>query len=69
MLSENYEPLENRLRNFYIKMANVPAYYTAAKANIHNPTLEHTKLAIEQNLGGSAVFEKDVEARIVKSEF
>jgi uncharacterized protein (DUF885 family) len=69
MLSENYEPLENRLRNFYIKMANVPAYYAAAKANIRNPTVEHTKLAIEQNLGGSAVFDKDVETALSKVNF
>ena len=69
MLSENYEPLENRLRNFYIKMANVPAYYSAAKNNVHNPTLEHTKLAIEQNIGGSSVFEKDLEAALAKVNF
>jgi hypothetical protein len=64
MLNGKYEPLENRLRNFYLRMENVPAYYEAAKANIKNPTLEHTQLAIEQNLGGITVFEEDLKNSI-----
>lgn len=64
MLNGKYEPLENRLRNFYLRMENVPAYYEAAKANIKNPTLEHTQLAIEQNLGGITVFEEDLKNAI-----
>jgi hypothetical protein len=61
MLNGRYEPLENRLRNFYLRMKFVPAYYEAAKTNIKNPTLEHTQLAIEQNLGGVTVFEGDLK--------
>ena len=61
MLNGRYEPLENRLRNFYLRMKYVPAYYEAAKTNIKNPTLEHTQLAIEQNLGGVTVFEGDLK--------
>src|ERR1035437_3622898 len=60
MLNGNYDSLDVRLRNFYLKMANIPAYYEAAKKNIKNPTVEHTQLAIEQNLGGASVFEKDL---------
>jgi len=61
MLNGRYEPLENRLRNFYLRMKYVPAYYEAAKTNIKNPTLEHTQLAIEQNLGGVTVFEGNLK--------
>ncbi|MBS1764823.1 MAG: DUF885 domain-containing protein [Bacteroidetes bacterium] len=52
MLSENYEPLENRIRNIGKKLEQVPAYYQAAKENIQNPSPEHLQLAIEQNKGG-----------------
>ena len=48
-------------------MANVPAYFEAAKQNIKNPTLEHTQLAIDQNLGGLAVFETELEDALAKS--
>jgi uncharacterized protein (DUF885 family) len=61
ILNGSYAPLEERLRSFYLRMKYVPAYYEAAKANIKNPTLEHTQLAIEQNLGGVTVFEGDLK--------
>jgi uncharacterized protein (DUF885 family) len=67
MLSNNYEPLDNRLNNFYKRMANIPAYYEAAKRNISSPTKEHTALAIEQNLGGVSVFTTDLEDALGKS--
>ena len=41
-------------------MKNIAAYYQSAKANIKNPTIEHTKLAINQNLGGISVFNIDL---------
>jgi uncharacterized protein (DUF885 family) len=66
LLSNEASPLEERLRNIYLKMANVPAYYEAAKANIKAPTAEHTLLAIEQNTGGVSVFEKDLPEAINK---
>ena len=67
MLGNDYEPLDNRLRNFSTRLINVPAYYNAARRNISNPTKEHTDLAIEQNLGGISVFEKDLEEALAKS--
>jgi len=67
MLNGNYDSLENRLRNIYLHMANIPAYYEAAKANIKNPTVEHTALGAEQNLGGISVFEKDLADAVAKS--
>ena len=49
-----YAPLDERLRTFLARLANVPAYYTAAKANVATPTREHTQLAIEQNRDATA---------------
>src|SRR6185437_13870283 len=40
MLGNDYEPLEKRLHNFYIRMKDIPAYYDAAKHNIKSPTIE-----------------------------
>lgn len=69
ILNGNYDSLDVRLRNFYLKMANIPAYYEAAKKNIKNPTLEHTQLAIDQNLGGISVFETDFHEALNKVKF
>lgn len=68
ILNGKYDSLDNRLRNFDLKMKNVPAFYEAAKKNIKNPTLEHTQLAIDQNLGGISVFETDLVAALAKSK-
>ncbi|MBK9328753.1 MAG: DUF885 domain-containing protein [Sphingobacteriales bacterium] len=59
ILSEDYAPLKTRLADFYLKLRNVAAYYTAAEKNIRNPTAEHLLLAIEQNEGTLSVFESD----------
>ena len=59
LLAGNYAPLNQRMNDLYLKMRNIAAYYEAAKANIKNPTIEHTQLAIDQNLGGVSVFETD----------
>jgi uncharacterized protein (DUF885 family) len=69
ILNGNYDSLDVRLRNFYLKMANIPAYYEAAKRNIKNPTIEHTQLAIDQNLGGISVFEKDFQSALNTTRF
>lgn len=67
MLNNNYDTIDTRLRNLHLKMENIPAYYEAAKKNIVNPTKEHTQLAIDQNLGGLSVFEKDLPDALNKS--
>ncbi len=69
ILNGNYDSLDVRLRNFNLKMVNVAAYYEAAKNNIKNPTTEHTQLAIDQNLGGVSVFEKDFHEALNKVHF
>ncbi|CAD0007876.1 DUF885 domain-containing protein [Flavobacterium salmonis] len=68
ILNGNYDSLEIRLRAFNIKMNTIPAYYDAAKKNIKNPTIEHTELAIAQNLGGSSIFEADLRSALEKSK-
>lgn len=68
ILNGSYDSLDNRLRNFSLKMKNIPAYYEAAKNNIKNPTVEHTGLAIAQNLGGTSVFEADLNIALAKSK-
>lgn len=59
-----YGTLETRLASVASRLANVPAYYEAAKTNIKNPTAEHTQLAIDQNLGGVSIFEKDIPEKL-----
>lgn len=56
MINGKYAPLVERLRAISAKMENLDAYYEAAKANIKNPTREHTDLAIMQNQGALDVF-------------
>ncbi|MBL7921353.1 MAG: DUF885 domain-containing protein [Bacteroidia bacterium] len=68
MLANNYDSLDVRLKNFYLKMAHIPAYYEAAKQNIKNPTAEHTQLAIDQNIGGVSVFSTDLSEALTKSK-
>lgn len=67
MLANNYDSIDTRLHNFYLKMKNVPAFYEAAKVNIDNPTIEHTDLAINQNMGGLSVFDTDLKEALAKS--
>ena len=67
MLANNYDSLDTRLRNFYLKMKNIPAYYETAKQQLKNPTIEHTQLAIDQNLGGASTFDADLKEALNKS--
>lgn len=67
ILNEHYAPLTKRLRNFYEKMANLPAYYKEAQKQIKNPAPEFTALAIEQQTGGVAVIEKDFTDSLKKT--
>ena len=48
--------VDDKLRTVTKKLANVPAFYEAAKASINKPTKEHTELAIKQNEGSFYLF-------------
>ncbi|SDD60260.1 Uncharacterized conserved protein, DUF885 familyt [Mucilaginibacter pineti] len=67
ILNENYAPLTKRVRSIYEKMANIPLYYKEAQKQIKNPVAELTSLAIEQNLGGLDIFEKDLADSLKKT--
>jgi uncharacterized protein (DUF885 family) len=69
ILNGNYDSIENRLRDFDLKMNNIPAYYEAAARNLKNPTIEHMELAIAQNLGGLSVFKTDFKSALSKSKW
>jgi uncharacterized protein (DUF885 family) len=45
------------------RLERVPAYYAAATANIADPTLEHTQLAILQNRGALTVLGPELAAK------
>jgi uncharacterized protein (DUF885 family) len=64
LIATEYAPLEVRLRAFLARLANVPAYYAAAKSSTKNPTREHTQLAIEQNAGALEVFGPELDQQI-----
>lgn len=53
VLRTEYASQPQRLRTLLRRIANVPAYYEAARAGIVNPTREHTRLAISR--GGATL--------------
>jgi uncharacterized protein (DUF885 family) len=68
ILNEHYAPLDKRLRNFYEKMENIPAYYKEAQKQIKNPVPELTSLTVDQLNGGLGVFEKDFADSLKKTK-
>jgi hypothetical protein len=60
LLTTDYAPEDERLRTVLARLANVPAYYGAAKANLVRPSREHTQLAIQQNKGALEVFNDEL---------
>lgn len=64
LLTTEYAPLEQRLRAVLTRLANVPAYYAAAKHNLKQPTREDTQLAIEQSEGALSVFGDDLQTQV-----
>jgi len=67
ILNEHYAPLAKRLRNFYEKMDNIPAYYKQVQKELKNPVQELTDLAIEQHTDGLNVMEKDFADSLKKT--
>jgi uncharacterized protein (DUF885 family) len=55
ILNTEYAAQPQRLRTLLKRIASIPAYYEAARANIVNPTREHTLLAIKQAPGVQTV--------------
>lgn len=51
LLNTDFAPLEERLALIRQRLDRVPDYYQAARASLGTPSLEHTRLAIQQNQG------------------
>ncbi|MBB4014227.1 DUF885 domain-containing protein [Niveibacterium umoris] len=64
LLTREYAPLEARLLAVSARLAQVPAYYTAAARALRRPTLEHTQLAIEQSQGVLALLDSPLASAI-----
>ena len=67
LLAGRHFRLDRRLRNISDKIGHAADFYAAAKANISNPTREHTELAIKQNAGGLTVFSSALADSVRKS--
>lgn len=67
ILNGHYAPLAKRLRNFYEKMDNLPAYYKEAEKQIKNPVAELTQQAIAQQTAGISIIEKDFADSLKKT--
>ncbi|MET0319170.1 MAG: DUF885 domain-containing protein [Duganella sp.] len=70
ILNTEYAAQPQRLRTLLKRIASIPAYYEAARANIVNPTREHTRLAIKQAPGVQAVLvevDKAAQASILNA--
>lgn len=67
MLANNYDSLDVRLHHFYQRMEHIPDYYATAMQQLKHPTVEHTELAIEQNLGGLSTFDTELKEALTKS--
>ncbi|MEP6514348.1 MAG: DUF885 domain-containing protein [Parafilimonas sp.] len=56
IINKNFAPLTERLKILSNHLQHADAYYAAALSVIHQPTREHTELAVLQNEGSLDVF-------------
>ena len=64
ILNTDFAPLAERMEIVRARLAETPAYYQAARANIEAPTTEHVELAIVQNQGGLRSLGEPLEAKL-----
>ncbi|MEO5585023.1 MAG: DUF885 family protein, partial [Flavobacteriales bacterium] len=67
ILTQDYAPLDARLRDLSARLGQSGPYYAAALQVLKNPTKEHILLAIGQNKGALSVFGQDLVDSIAKS--
>lgn len=67
ILNTPYASEEDRLRTVMARLEQLPAYYQAARANISNPTREHTELAMTQNRGTLNLLGSSLQERVAAS--
>jgi hypothetical protein len=62
IMSRNFAPAADRLKSVIARERDIPAVFTAARANLKNPPRIYTGVAIEQLPGIISFFQKDVPA-------
>jgi uncharacterized protein (DUF885 family) len=67
ILNTDYKSLGERLMAIKARLEKAPAYYAAAKENLVQPTLEHTDLAIQQNIGALGIFTSSIPESLASS--
>lgn len=67
LLNTPYAPEPERLRTVMARLEQVPGYYQAARANISNPTVQHTELAVTQSRGTLNLFGESLRNRVEAS--
>lgn len=67
LISRPFAPLDKRLQILSSYIKDAEAYYKAALSIIHEPTKEHTALAITQNQGSVSVFSQVLKDSIAAS--
>ncbi|MBJ39416.1 MAG: DUF885 domain-containing protein [Gammaproteobacteria bacterium] len=68
LLSRRFADRESRLRLAGERMRQVPGFYAAARANLTNPTLEHTDAAIARHRHNFGLFAAFLPAQIEASK-
>ncbi|MFN2301693.1 MAG: DUF885 domain-containing protein [Gammaproteobacteria bacterium] len=68
LLNTDFAPLEQRLEAVSTRLSRVPDYYAAARDNIGTPTLEHTRLAVQQSQGALAILGEGTARRAAESQ-
>jgi uncharacterized protein (DUF885 family) len=68
ILNTDYKPKSERLLTIMKRMDNIPAYYKAAKANLTQPTVTHTELAIQQSKGTLNLFNQSIKSAVETSD-
>ncbi len=67
LLNTPYASEPERLRTVMARLEQVPGYYQAARANISNPTVQHTELALTQSRGTLNLFGESLRDRVEAS--
>lgn len=67
IINQPYAPLNERLGILSKHIANADSFYKAALGILHDPTREHTELAIMQGRGSVAVFGKGLSDSVAAS--
>ncbi len=64
IINKNFAPLNDRLKMLMHRLQNVDAYYKAGLTTLHEPTREHSELAVMQNTGSLEIFGSSLEDSI-----